>query len=327
MRFFSFFLFVSLASVATARAKPVIYSGGLWNNLFKWQEFSNEMANTGREGWMIEVTGGPNEECDTCKDYTYDDLVDDYWPASVAAALAYSERDGVLKYNPSLDKADYVGFSNGCRVALDSLKEHGSGYSNNWKIENETKSLIVDTSLPASPIDTFVGVACPGAFEGDSVAKTLIKFSGEDSLKNLRSKGKTHVTLPEIVKSGLLGEKNMISDNNNSKISLKLWEQYINWVESSVDSQPASSLFLNKFALIEGQIVGYPFGNDGVVTLSDQQAIYSNVNSNNKRRVGIAGTSHLGLTNNEWTKSFIRKTLNNESLTNYERNYFLLSGQ
>ena len=58
---------------------------------------ANKMSSTGREVWMIEVTGGPNEECDTCKDYTYDNLKDDYWPASIASALAYSETDGVLK--------------------------------------------------------------------------------------------------------------------------------------------------------------------------------------------------------------------------------------
>ena len=54
------------------------------------------MAETGREGWLTEITGGPNTECDTCKNYTYDDLVDDYWPASVAAALSLGNLTPVL---------------------------------------------------------------------------------------------------------------------------------------------------------------------------------------------------------------------------------------
>jgi len=43
--------------------------------------------------------------------------------ASVSAALAYSERDGVLNANPSLDKADYVGFSKGCRKEVNNEVE------------------------------------------------------------------------------------------------------------------------------------------------------------------------------------------------------------
>src|SRR3989344_5029046 len=314
---------------ATARAKPVIYSGGLWNNLFKWQEFSNEMANTGREGWMIEVTGGPNEECDTCKDYTYDDLVDDYWPASVAAALAYSETNGVLNANPSLDKADYVGFSNGCRVALDSLSEHGAGYSNNWKREDIDGDLVLDTSLPSSPIDTFVGVGCPGAFEGDSVFKSGFKLAGSLTINNLRTKNINHATRNQFVAIALpiVGDYLFgLLDNGNkdNKISVNLFSQYNDWATKTNDSQPGSGVSFNKFAILEGSFRGKATNNsnDDVVTTNDAQAIYNNINSNNK--VYLSNFySHNFMVESRTNMVLIKKILNNESLTKDEINLYV----
>src|SRR3989344_6122187 len=122
--------------------------------------------------------------------------------SSVAAALSYSGREGVLKRNPSLDKADYLGYSHSCRVALDSLSEHGSGgYSNNWKIENNNGTLNTDTSLPDNPIDTFIGAQCIGAFNGltkdDNYAQAL-KDYGSDAVDKLKAKNKAHINRKDL---------------------------------------------------------------------------------------------------------------------------------
>ena len=242
------------------------------------------------------------------------------------------KREGVLKRNPSLDKADYVGFSNGCRAALDALSEHGNGYSNNWKIENTNGTLNTDTSLPANPIDTFVGVGCPGAFEGDSLVKTGLNFFGESSSNSIKANNLKHATLRQFLiasPGGALGNwlVGFLNKNDNKdKISVNLFNQYVDWAKKTTDSQPGN-ISVGKAAIIEGRFYGklnpfYPVGGDLVVTINDQKAIYDNTNANSKKRF-IMYTYHGALPEDFWTQRFIRKTLNNESLTWYEKIGFL----
>ena len=103
--------------------KPVVLARGLWSNLFEWEDFGKELAfdkDNARNTWLIEITGGPKQDCATCPSYEYEDLTDYYWPALITGVQNYSGQKSL----------DYVGFSNGCRVALDSLKN----WSSNGKI-------------------------------------------------------------------------------------------------------------------------------------------------------------------------------------------------
>ena len=60
-------------------SKPVVFAGGIFSDLFAWNELATELATDSeqaRDSWLIEITGGPGQDCDTCPDYTYEDLVD-----------------------------------------------------------------------------------------------------------------------------------------------------------------------------------------------------------------------------------------------------------
>src|SRR3989338_10026228 len=144
-------------------------SGGIFSNLEAWETSSKDgLANKlardeGRDVCEIEMTGGSIEENSSALDYTYQNLVEDYWPALMGAVQYYTGKITV----------DYVGHSNGCRVALSSLKNYQTtGKSNVAIVQNLMTGNNVNVNLQgaggAHVVNTFVGVACPGAFEGDS---------------------------------------------------------------------------------------------------------------------------------------------------------------
>src|SRR3989338_2803502 len=86
----------------TNSSKPVVFAGGLFSNLFRWEEnngLAKQMIQEGRDSWEIEITGGPGQDCDTCVNYKYEDLTDYYWPALISGVMEYSGKN----------KIDYVG--------------------------------------------------------------------------------------------------------------------------------------------------------------------------------------------------------------------------
>ena len=99
---------------------------------------------------FIEMYGGPLTECSTCPDYTYNDLVDYYWPALVAGVTEYSGEN----------KIDYIGYSNGCRVALSSLNNYSSSGKNNAGhcFNTESGFYDIDCDLPSNVVDKFFGL-------------------------------------------------------------------------------------------------------------------------------------------------------------------------
>jgi pimeloyl-ACP methyl ester carboxylesterase len=143
---------------------PVIFAGGIFSHLESWEGdgkgLARIMANEGRDVWEIELTGGPDTDCPTCPNYQYGDLVDHYWPASIAGIAEYSGKS----------QFHYVGHSNGCRAALSSL----NAYSNSGKASagayfDWQTGQYLSADLPAHAIDRFVGVACPGTLNGTSL--------------------------------------------------------------------------------------------------------------------------------------------------------------
>ena len=144
--------------VVVGNSKPVVLARGLWSNLLTWDDFGKELVSdptNARDTWLIEITGGPEQDCDTCPNYRYDDLVDYYWPALIGGVQKYSEQN----------KLDYVGFSNGCRVALDSLKNYSSTGKNNAGYYFDSSTGIYKLmDLGSNPVDTFVAVGCPRFF-------------------------------------------------------------------------------------------------------------------------------------------------------------------
>ncbi len=269
---------------------PVILSRGIWSNIDEWRDFGSELAATGRDVWLIELTGGPGQDCvgvtpDTCPDYTFLDLTDTYFPKLITDILA---RTGQSKY-------DYVGFSNGCRTALGSW---GRGQSDHTKV------------------DTFVGVGCPGAFVGFSPAKTMLRSSGETAVKRLRSKGLNHVDFRQTYTAGLLP---IILSDGKATISVNLLNQYVNWARDDYDTEPylpAPTFLMNNFNIIQGSTIT-GLGSDEVVAYRDSLAIFDNTNANVGKLIvtsgahaTLVGQALPGLTQ---TKSLITWRINNDS--------------
>lgn len=265
-------------------AKPVILSRGLWSNLFTWQDFGRELASEGRDTWLIEITGGPKQDSPSSPNYNYTDLTDYYWPALIA---------GIQKYTGQ-NSLDYVGFSNGCRVGLSSLEDYSSSGKNNAGYYfNYTNGQYEYADLSANPVDTFIGVGCPGAFEGNSLFSDCLLEHGDDIQSYFENKGIDHSTMSEFAKrlrieSVVLYPKCFLLGTklgSNGRISRNLGQNYLDWIKSDQDSQPCASLNLNNFTILYG-LNGWAFDNDNdyIVTEEDQLAIFNNIVSNDKEK-------------------------------------------
>ena len=65
----------------------LVFFGGIFSNLETFEDgLGGELAKEGYDVWTIELNGGPQIECSTCPDYTYQDQVDYFWPALVTGA-------------------------------------------------------------------------------------------------------------------------------------------------------------------------------------------------------------------------------------------------
>ncbi|MBI2545917.1 hypothetical protein HYV81_01945 [Candidatus Woesearchaeota archaeon] len=296
----------------TNRTLPVVLSKGLWSNINDWKDFAQELADDGSEAWVIEITGGPGTECDTCVDYTFDNLTDSYWPALIGAVQFYTNSS----------KVNYVGFSNGCRAALSSLdKWNNVGRDNIGKVYIDNNW--IDVSMSAYPVDTFVGVACPGAFnksdpygEGvvySSVESDTLNTFGSRVISNARQKNLTHTTISQLRK--LLFNLALNSFDIRSKISINLFQDYYNFSSGDKDNQPANNLNIPNFIIIEGDRYGT---NDLIVFISDEKFIYNSVNSSYKKYFRLF-ESHHSITEDSGTRNIIIRSLLNQSFTTYQR--------
>ena len=325
-------------------SKPVVLASGLWSNLLSWEGFGKELAfdkHNARDTWLIEITGGPLTECDSCPNYHYEDLTDYYWPALISGVEHYSGQNTI----------DYVGFSNGCRVALDSLKNWSASGKNNagYCFNTVTGFYDIGCNLSANPVDTFVGVGCPGAFVNESLYSNCWgKYSNQ-----LRQKlsSKTHISAGDMGSSLIsvapvtdlqCKVAGILSSLSEGSISYNTADKYLNFIESNSDSQPGNDINVNRFVLIRGTVpisYGSIFGvpliyftkTDLVVTKEDEDAIYSNVNSNHKYYYLSVGahaapvliSGLLGLADSFITESIIKDLVNGKTKTNFD--YLLLN--
>jgi len=291
---------------------PVVLARGLWSNLSTWQVLASELSNEGRDAWLIEITGGPEQDCDSCPDYTFDNLTDDYVPSLLNGVLTFTGKD----------KIQYVGFSNGCRATLSSLEKN---------------------KFDSNKIETFIGVGCPGAFDDQSLISKYLKIHGERIKNDLG--GKSHITLSDLGKSlKKFCEDNVctylatgLSNSVGSKISYNLAVKYLFFINSSDDKQPGENLSLDYFLIIHGYLptfhrfLGFLIPtvtkHDLMVVTEDADAIYSNIVSNNKthlRVLGMHGTPEalkdvFSLPDKSSTKRLIKKYLKKEPLNTIEK--------
>ncbi|MBI2653634.1 hypothetical protein HYX02_02370 [Candidatus Woesearchaeota archaeon] len=276
---------------------PVVLAHGLFSNLTSWEVLGAEISNIGRDTWLIEITGGPGQDCDDCIDYTFYNLTDVFVPALLNGVLDFTGKD----------KIQYVGFSNGCRAALDSLERN---------------------KFDSSKVETFVAVGCPGGFEKLSLLDSGILLVDDKVLENIQNKNVHHVDVNDLLKLGLLN-KNDITKEETGKISLNLWKKYLFFMSSSNDTQPGK-INITKFGIIQGNAFGT---SDGIVPTIDEDSIYSNVklrNSNNDKINPLKQSFrvlafHSNLDTTQKSKTLIRKLLNNEDLSFFEKTFNLLN--
>lgn len=290
-----------------ANPQPVVLARGLWSNLFTWENLGLEIArgvgtNKPRDTWLIEITGGPNTECDTCPNYNFSELTDYYWPALISGIQAYAGQNNIT----------YIGFSNGCRTALRSLEK----YQNTGKVNAGyyfNGSDWVLTNLTAKPriVDTFVAVGCPGIFLGNSPFAQVIDDYGNNVAQFLISR--SHVNSSDVGRALLqqCGRYSKIFDpikrascfasaealSGGDKISYNLANNYNYWVRNGNGSQVGTGVNLNNFLMIYGtlrfreNIIG---NSDGIVSVEDSENIDTviNINKTHGRIIRIRDVYH-----------------------------------
>lgn len=313
-------------------SKPVVFSGGIFSHLETWEEKSffgilgdpglaKQMADEGRDVWEIEMTGGPETECDNCPDYTYDDLVDYYWPALIAGIMNYTGKE----------KIDYVAHSNGCRVALSSLNKYSKyGKSQAGYVFDYDTGGYLPTSLNATAVDIFVGVACPVTLNDGSIfvdsarIKNLFgDYVGDAVLAKI---DKTHITMwdfawraiiepvgPSIdaLKPSMVLLASIIVGNN--KISKNLIEFYKDLALNKTSTFELSDLEVDEIHLFYARTIIFDSNADILVPSTDMVYILNSSNVQyefNQTYFGLV--NHGDIYKKDYVQSAIKEALKNE---------------
>jgi parallel beta-helix repeat protein len=265
----------SFRSFVDSVGRPVVMAGGIFSDLNAWEGEGDglafDLARGGKDVWEIEITGGEGSECDGCLDYTYDDLVDSFWPALV----------GAVQYFSGDVTVDYVGHSNGCRVALSSLgKYQDLGKRDVGIVEG------FEVDLEGGPVvGGFVGVGCPVTLNENTQMSDKARVldngiaKGDIAMEKIREKRLTHILRQDYGEHiSFLGN---IFGRSNSKISTNLMDFYKN---ISIDENTSFSIKNNLFYKVllftgtEGY-VGGGMGGDGVVPKEDMEWLDEKINN------------------------------------------------
>jgi len=267
-----------------------------------------EIEKDGRDVWEIEITGGELAEDEDALDYTYYDLVDEYWPASIAA----------VQYHTNEITTQYVGHSNGCRVALSSLNSYQeTGKVDVSIVENlqtgntETVDLQASSSTPV--VDTFVGVACPVVLNDNSQSSDKARAMGTDyipkgdiAINNIRARGLNHIYRQDYSKYLALYGGVLSSDK---KISTNLMDFYNDLGINLYSFLLIDGNLFNKAILFAGTegYLGLGMGGDGVVPLNDMKLLNNTLDNSS---LYLIKENHGKIINNNELKLIIRGELN-----------------
>ncbi|NPE26833.1 hypothetical protein HNV12_02410 [Methanococcoides sp. SA1] len=303
--------------------KPVVMSGGIFSNLETWEDGGDGLAidlvESGRDVWEIEMTGGITTECDECEDYTYDDLVDSYWPSLVAAVQHYT---GAVSL-------DYVGHSNGCRVALSSLaKYQKTGKNDVGSVENVSIDLEGSVSNPV--VETFIGVACPAELNGGTFLSALTRevIIGSESYllgsKVFDQLKGGHVSIddytgalflaglddsnPDLGKYSVFFVSKIFGDEKISRSLMKYYNDLSMSEESDFD---LDGLEIEKLRLYYGNV--WKSGQDGVVPVEDMDVIANQIKNEDEFTKDYPGflssVNHVSVKNKKNVKDKILEDL------------------
>ena len=116
--------------------------------------------------------------------------------------------------------------------------------------------------------------------------------------------------------------QDFLSENKDTKISLNLYKFYEDVIINKNDAQPGNINILN-FLIIQGSALTTE---DGLVTINDENAIYQNVNNGvNSKKYFDVFALHTGLDNNNRAKSIVKKSINKQELSFYEKTVNLIN--
>ena len=284
---------------------PLVFARGLWSNLYPWQNFGVEMAEKGRKVYLIEITGGPGQDCDTCVNYNFSDLTNSYWPVMIATIQALNNNSQI----------QYVGHSNGARTGISSLEIYNEiGKNNAGSYFNGGEW--INVSMTKHPIETYIAAGMPGAFEGVNPTVLIINKEREDIDKKIALNNLTHITLGNLIAFGLTTIK-YLSQSTEDKISQNLWNDYSNWMFFDNDSQPGKNVNISNFLIIQGDAL---ITSDGIVSTKDEEMIYNNINSDNKKYISVVAL-HGGTADSKASKRIINSFITNKNLDDLKINY------
>ncbi len=290
----------------TNDTRPIVFSGGLFNDLFYWEKNSEKLIknliNKGRSLWEIEITGGPEQDGKSdSPNYNYNDTRDYYWPALIAGVQKYSAQNSL----------QYVGHSNGCGVALASINKYqASGKNNAGYYWDTTTGSYQIMDLGSNAIDTFTGEGCPGALNGYSFFYDYFERFGESILGRINGNhidGKALGKLLSEYCETLSGEdEDDCSDtakhiSGEFKVSKQLLQDYLNNLKDPTNlPQVDSGLSIRRFRLYSNKNFGglmlWEFGPDSNLTKKSQDVVVSQQDSQ-EISDRISATNSVKLTN------------------------------
>jgi hypothetical protein len=275
----------------------------------KSEDVRKELASEGYDVWTIEMTGGPQIECSDCPDYTYQDLVDYYWPALVAGAIEYSGKNQV----------DYVGHSNGCRAALSSLNSYSNGKNNaGYVFNSQTGQYDTLVDLPNLPVDKFFGIACPGTTNDEThytrLQRTSLpnsnELSGNYAMRKINKSNKLHITKHDYLvglsqytadlPTELLRMKSLFETGKISRNLMQFYSDLGTYSDSSID---LNSISISAIYLHNGKPTDFVVGYD------DQQRIFDSTSTPIEESHSYLIETHSGLMNNDRLKKDVKEVL------------------
>ena len=311
--------------------KPIVLSHGMHSDLSTWDSFAEQLAKSGRDTWQIEMYGGPTTECDTCGNYTFDDLKTDYWPALIMGVQEYSGQNDL----------SYVGYDLGCTVGLEALElfQEKGGSNVGYYFDYNTGQYVIQ-DLTTHPVGTFVGVACLGnftrsnyypenpelppfpefirttwVFDNKSVVDQAFHghipsafYKGSQFINNLLEPKYPGTYLSDVALELLQAAFDVsVPPATTIALSTSTYRDIQSWINGSVDPE-VGKINVTNFAIIQSKYkpnnlyewFGFETdnaGTDNFVSGEDQKFICKNVNAtNSKYYVGFKNIPHFGST-------------------------------